>query len=197
MTWNADVWDDELTSTLDMLRCAFPGGISPEDYSPLLGALLKRMEPWYVARVVYLYFGKGQDEALSDVHEVVFVAPPDSVKVAGIVQRLQPCGYNMWFEEWEIQPANRSTQRMLECAFPDGLPSGDYLPLMAILREAGFSFRAVAATLQRFAGMDYHAAYNEVMGIEAGKAPEAGAIKRVRQRLIPCGYHKWLDELTR
>jgi hypothetical protein len=99
--WDADIWDDDLTSTLDMIRCAFPDGILPGDYLPLLGALLKRMEPWYVGRVVYLHFGKGQDEALSDAWNV-YLAPPDSGKVAGIVQQLQPCNYKAWFEEWEF-----------------------------------------------------------------------------------------------
>jgi hypothetical protein len=83
---------------------------------------------------------------------------------------------------------------MLECAFPDGLAPDDYLPLMAILLEAGFSWRAVATTLERFAGMDYGLAYNEAAGIDADGPPEFGAIERIRQRLIPCGYHEWLDE---
>jgi hypothetical protein len=52
----------------------------------------------------------------------------------------------------------------------------------------------VARVVSRFTGREYAVVRHDVLRAQSTDVPEAEAIDRVKQRLLACGYEKWLAE---
>lgn len=83
-----------------------------------------------------------------------------------------------------------STYQLLQCAFPQGIEEKEYFPLLSVLYEQ-MSDRSLAQVIAEFTGREYSAVLNDVyqVGMEGSFGGE-----EVKQRLIRCGYEKWLLE---
>lgn len=84
-----------------------------------------------------------------------------------------------------------STYQLLQCAFPQRIEGQEYLPLLSVLYEQ-MSDRGLAQVVAEFTGREYPAVLNDVYRI--GMAEGSFAVEEVKQKLIRCGYEKWLIE---
>lgn len=91
-----------------------------------------------------------------------------------------------------IAPYLLSTYQMINCAFPDGIESETYLPLLVLLYDQ-MSNRSLAGVVAEYTGEDYYVVLNDVYRV-CTYVPEPEAIAKVRRRLYACGYEKWLEE---
>jgi len=94
----------------------------------------------------------------------------------------------------EIPDYLAPTYAMVMSAYPDGIPPTDHLPLAALLQQ-GMSFRGTARMLELLKVMNYHSGYHTALVVASpGAGPPEVDVARVRQRLLPFGYEKWLAE---
>ena len=86
------------------------------------------------------------------------------------------------------------TYAMVMSAYPDGIPLADHLPLAALLQQ-GMSFRVTGRMLEFLNITDYHRGYHMALVVASSDgSPSVTEIERVRKRLLPFGYEKWLLE---
>jgi len=88
-----------LQSTYKLIQCAFPKGIEPQNYLPLLALLSEEMSDRNLAEVVAYYSGKDYSLVLNDVYRVQSIDVPTSEAIANLKERLFMCGYEQWLEE--------------------------------------------------------------------------------------------------
>ena len=88
-----------LQSTYKLIQCAFPKGIEPQNYLPLLALLSEEMSDRNLAEVVACYSGKDYSLVLNDVYRVQSIDLPTSEAIANLKKRLLICGYEQWLEE--------------------------------------------------------------------------------------------------
>lgn len=82
------------------------------------------------------------------------------------------------------------TYELLVCAFPDGIPEEQYIPLLAILHPE-MSFRTIAEVLSSLMQKSYIEIYNDASGFGLDLLPDSEQIEKVRERLVKCGYEQW------
>lgn len=92
-----------------------------------------------------------------------------------------------------LAPYLLSTYKLIQCAFPDGIDSEYYFPLLALLYNE-MSDRCLAQVISQYTGQDYYIVLNDVYGVGSTNVPSPEAIVKVKQRLLACGYEKWLKE---
>ena len=92
-----------------------------------------------------------------------------------------------------IAPHLKSTCELIDRAFPDGVDTESYFPLLALL-ESEMSDRNLAETIAYFTKRDYEEVLNDTYAVKSLSIPSAEAIDRVKTRLIACGYEEWLNE---
>ncbi len=92
-----------------------------------------------------------------------------------------------------IAPFLLNTYKLIQCAFPDGIDSESYLPLLALLSDE-MSHRSLAQVIAHYTGKDYYIVLNDVYGMRSTDVPLSNAIDKVKQRLLSCGYEEWLKE---
>ncbi len=92
-----------------------------------------------------------------------------------------------------IAPYLLSTYQMINCAFPDGIESEAYLPLLALLYDE-MSDRSLARLVADYTGKDYYIVLNDVYRVKSTDVPSPESIARVRKRLLACGYEEWLEQ---
>ena len=88
-----------LQSTYKLIQCAFPKGIEPQNYLPLLALLSEEMSDRNLAEVVAYYSGKEYSVVINDVYRVQSIDLPTSEAIANLKKRLLICGYEQWLEE--------------------------------------------------------------------------------------------------
>ena len=88
-----------LQSTYKLIQCAFPKGIEPQNYLPLLALLSEEMSDRNLAEVVAYYSGKDYSVVLNDVYRVQSIDIPTSEAIANLKKRLLICGYEQWLDE--------------------------------------------------------------------------------------------------
>ncbi|WP_413172391.1 DUF3349 domain-containing protein [Anabaena azotica] len=88
-----------LQSTYKLIQCAFPKGIEPQSYLPLLALLSEEMSDRNLAEVVAYYSGKDYSVVLNDVYRVQSIDVPTSEAIDNLKERLLVCGYEQWVEE--------------------------------------------------------------------------------------------------
>lgn len=88
-----------LLSTYQMIKRAFPNGIEPEVYLPLLAILDDELSDRNLAEIVAHYTGKDYGIILNDVYRAKSTAIPTPEAIAKVKQRLLICGYEEWLNE--------------------------------------------------------------------------------------------------
>ncbi|NOK36257.1 DUF3349 domain-containing protein [Corallococcus exercitus] len=89
-----------LESTADLVRRAFPEGVTEADYLPLLTALYPHMSDRSLAMVVGHFVGQDYPLVLNDIYGVgggYTSASPDAV--AAVQARLVAAGLEEWLKE--------------------------------------------------------------------------------------------------
>jgi len=92
-----------------------------------------------------------------------------------------------------IAPYLLSTYKLIQCAFPNGIETQDYLPLLALFYDE-MSDRNLAEIVAYYTGRHYAVVLNDVYRVVTTDLPKAEAIDKVKQRLLVCGYEEWLKE---
>lgn len=87
----------------------------------------------------------------------------------------------------------KSTYELINRTFPNGIDTESYFPLLALL-ELEMSDRNLAKTIAYCRKKDYSEILNDIYAVKSTSIPSAEAIKKVKTRLIACGYEEWLDE---
>jgi hypothetical protein len=90
-----------LVSTYQLLQCAFPQGIEPQEYFPLLSILYEQMSDRTLAQVISELTGKEYSIVLNDIYRVGSSTLPTEVETArpGVQQKLMHCNYETWLTE--------------------------------------------------------------------------------------------------
>ena len=88
-----------------------------------------------------------------------------------------------------------SIYKMLRCTFPHGLTreSPDYLPLLALL-YLEMSDRNLAEVISLCFYIDRYGVMNDIYETQTQSPSFLQDISRIRQKLIPYGFDKWLEE---
>lgn len=84
------------------------------------------------------------------------------------------------------------TYTMLKCAYPEGIPETEYLPVMALLYQI-MSFRTMARVLSALTDKSYSLVYNDVSGFEADPQPSPEQVETVKRKLDACDYEDWFN----
>ncbi|MGM3306884.1 DUF3349 domain-containing protein [Anabaena sp. WFMT] len=92
-----------------------------------------------------------------------------------------------------ISPHLQSTYKLIQSAFPTGIESQSYLPLLALLSEE-MSDRNLAEVIAYYSGKDYSVVLNDVYRVQSIDIPTPEAIAHLKERLLMCGYEHWLEE---
>jgi len=92
--------DDSLLSTLEMVWCAFDGGIGDDEYWPLIAVLIEVLPRQAAAKVISVAdanfdYWRVLDDAMAFTPEFI----PDWGWVDWMRGRLAPCGYDEWTRE--------------------------------------------------------------------------------------------------
>lgn len=77
--------------------------------------------------------------------------------------------------------------RVLQQAFPDGVPDEEYKPLLAALSE-GFSERQLARLVADFTGRDAVVVDNDHAAARSHDRQDRQIVDQVRRRLAEAGY---------
>lgn len=85
-----------LTSTCQLIKCAFPQGIDEQIYLPLLKILYEHMSDRSLAQVIAEYTGKDYYRVLNDVYRVGSIDTFSSEIIEFVKQKLMNCGYQEW-----------------------------------------------------------------------------------------------------
>lgn len=92
-----------------------------------------------------------------------------------------------------VAPYLLSTYKLIQRAFPNGIDSESYLPLLALLSDE-MSHRCLAQVVAQYTGKDYYLVLNDVYGVKSVYLLAPEAISEVKQQLLVCGYEEWLKE---
>lgn len=84
-----------LRSTAALLKKAYPSGLPPEDYKPLIAVLYEEMSQRNLANVLSKALGLDYHRVLN----VVGVETPAASELDRIRQKLGPFGYDDWLKE--------------------------------------------------------------------------------------------------
>ncbi|MDD1419498.1 DUF3349 domain-containing protein [Dolichospermum sp. ST_sed1] len=87
----------------------------------------------------------------------------------------------------------QSTYKLIQCAFPKGIESQYYLPLLSLLSEE-MSDRNLAEVVAYYSVKDYSVVFNDVYRVQSVDIPTSEAIANLKERLLICGYEQWLEE---
>lgn len=90
---------DYLWGTYDLLKCAFPNGISHEAYWPLMAILHPEMSFRTLAKVLSALTDKEYIEVLNDAAGFGLDPMPDLSEIEKVKERLIPCGYEEWLKQ--------------------------------------------------------------------------------------------------
>ncbi|MEH1933577.1 MAG: DUF3349 domain-containing protein [Nostoc sp.] len=92
-----------------------------------------------------------------------------------------------------IAPYLLSTYKLIQCAFPNGIETQDYFPLLALLDDE-MSDRNLAEVVAHHTTKHYGIVLNDVYRVRTTDVPKAEAIDKLKQHLLVCGYEEWLKE---
>ncbi len=87
-----------------------------------------------------------------------------------------------------------STVRLLQSAYPDGIPGDDYLPLIHFLREDGMSNRNVATAIGCYCSQDYKNFLYDVGHVVPNTEISDDELARIEAKLHPFGLDAWRNE---
>ncbi|WP_206541778.1 DUF3349 domain-containing protein [Leucobacter japonicus] len=181
--------DSIIAAILRWLRAGYPEGVPPQDYIPLLALLRRTFSEEELAKI---------SERLAEVHAPVADLPDADVPGADLPgdADLTATGDPEPAEAANTDEDRRSlVQRVLDwlrIGYPEGVPSADFIPLLALLRRrlSEEEITEVAQALQLEAGDD-----REISSIDArvvmsrvlNDLPSEEDLARVRERLERVG----------
>jgi hypothetical protein len=89
----------------------------------------------------------------------------------------------------------QSIQKLLVNAFPTGVPSEQYIPLLTIL-EPELSDRNLALVIANITNKDYSEVLNDIYKLKSHQNQEQDTklIESVRSLLDTHGYQTWLEQ---
>jgi hypothetical protein len=89
----------------------------------------------------------------------------------------------------EIASHLKSTYELINRAFPDGIDTESYFPLLALL-ESEMSDRNLAETIAYYTKRDYSEILNDIYAVKSTSIPSPLAIDKIKTRLLACGYEE-------
>jgi hypothetical protein len=92
----SDSIPDYLQDIHFLLKCAFPNGISDEEYWPVLSLLHQVMSFRTIAKVLSVLSNKHRTEVFNDASGYGLDPPPPLEDVERVRQKLNACGYEDW-----------------------------------------------------------------------------------------------------
>ncbi|PPT09131.1 hypothetical protein CKA32_001369 [Geitlerinema sp. FC II] len=92
-----------------------------------------------------------------------------------------------------IAPYLKTTDELLQRAFPDGMESETYLAVLAILEEE-LSNRNLAEVIAHFTGKDDAVVSNDIYRVSSIDRPSITTLTKVKEQLLAVGYDRWLEE---
>jgi len=81
----------------------------------------------------------------------------------------------------------QASLKMLQIAYPQGLPEADYQPLLALLYEH-FCDRNLAELIATLSARDPDLILNDIYRVHSTDKPDASQLKRVQQHLEALGF---------
>ena len=90
---------EHLRATCNLLQAAFPQGIAPETYLPLLTLLGEELSDRNLAEVMACAFDIDYEHALNDVYRGRSTDAPSAAAVEKVKQALASHGYEKWLRE--------------------------------------------------------------------------------------------------
>lgn len=93
-----------LQDIYEVLRCAFPEGVSDEEYWPVLSILHQVMSFWTIADVLSVLSNKDRSEVYNDASGFGLDPAPPTTEVEKVKHKLNTCGYEEWFRKNTKQP---------------------------------------------------------------------------------------------
>jgi Protein of unknown function (DUF3349) len=165
---------------LDVLRRAYPHGVPEGDYLPLLEVLQFRMSERSLATLVAALTGAEPRSVAADSATLSGIdsSGPGMRATGRVRDHLEAHGWDTAIEgfapeEWQgrISPLPDLPDYLLDSlavlrrAYPDGIPAGDYLPLLATLTR-DYSLRGLAQLVGAYTGRHYMSVYNDIGAIQ-------------------------------
>ena len=92
-----------------------------------------------------------------------------------------------------IAPYLKSTCELIQRAFPKGIDSAHYFPLLALLNEE-ISDRNLAEAIAYCTEKPYPVVLNDIYAVRSTHSPASDAIALVKEHLLEYGYDRWLEE---
>jgi len=157
------------SAILRWLRAGYPEGVPPKDYFPLLALLRRTLDEDEFSAVVELLRSDSSTVASADIREAIEKVTreePVEQDVRAVAARLASAGWPLSggarrlaeehlgsVGEAEGAPAQRGLlERVvdwLRVGYPEGVPTEDYIPMLALLRRrlSDEEVEAVAAAL--------------------------------------------------
>ena len=186
-----------LQATSVMLRHAFPNGISEPDYFPLIKILSRKLSEEQIADVVDALVPQPYMQIWWDANQVEdkVIGTQD---IFAVEMLLQTHGYESWkMREHQTRDYLPSylldTGRMLNCAYPDGIPETDYRPLITLLR-VNMSHNHLDYVLFTVTKKTLTEVERDTYFYDQEIPALLEDINRVRKRLAACGYDEWLEK---
>jgi len=87
-----------LSSTYELVEQAFPDGVEPENYFPLLAILSKEMSDRNLAETLAILTERDYSLILNDIYAVQSTAIPSAQAIEQVEKHLQKFGYQQWLE---------------------------------------------------------------------------------------------------
>ena len=88
-----------LADTYEMLKCAFPEHVPPEEYFPLLAVLNEQMSFRNIATVMSFLTDYSYEKVYNDVLGIESTYLPAFEEKEQLKQKLIPCGYKIWVDK--------------------------------------------------------------------------------------------------
>ena len=97
-------------------------------------------------------------------------------------------------ENVEVPSHLKSTINMIKSAYPSGIPSDDYFPLIRIMKDSGMSDRNVSEVLSILRGGKYVDYMYDVAHLAPNKSINKNTISSIINTLKNFGFDDWCDE---
>ncbi len=96
---NENLVPDYLHDTYQLLKCAFPQGISQADYWPTMAILHEVMSFWTIADVLSVLAHKDRFEVYNDASGFGLDPLPSEEDITRVKSKLESCGYEEWLKK--------------------------------------------------------------------------------------------------
>lgn len=92
-----------------------------------------------------------------------------------------------------ITPYLQTTKELIQRAFPHGIQSDVYFPLLTIL-EPSLSDRHLASVISSLTNKDYSQVLNDIYQVKSHPHHNSKLLQSVQSQLNASGYQDWLEQ---